>query len=310
MSCVLLCLLAAARAHAQQQLVDPGFKAAVTRPAYQADGPVVAIDEAHANFHTVDGQYKPFADLLRSDGYRVIAGVLPFDSASLAGVDVLVIANALPREQETGPAFTPREADYVRDWVRAGGSLLLIADHAPFGTAAAELAQRFGVGMGQGWAFDPANSGGSMTFLDFSRANGLLGEHGIVAGRDSAERITTIRTFAGQSLVAPPGATVLLKLSPSAREAPSREDLGTIAAAHRAADTATVVKLSTPVGGRAQGLAMTFGQGRVVVLGEAGMLSAQLVRFADGREVKFGMNVPGNDNRQFALNVLHWLSRL
>ncbi len=28
------------------------------------------------------------------------------------------------------------------------------------------------------------------------------------------------------------------------------------------------------------------------------------------RETRFGMNVPGNDDRQFALNALHWLSGL
>ena len=42
------------------------------------------------------------------------------------------------------------------------------------------------------------------------------------------------------------------------------------------------------------------------------MLSAQVVQFTDddGRPqtLKAGMNVPGIDNRQFALNVLHWLS--
>ena len=59
-----------------------------------------------------------------------------------------------------------------------------------------------------------------------------------------------------------------------------------------------------PAGGRAQGLALEFGTGRVVVLGEAGMLTAQ----RDGDE-RFGMNVSGNDDRQLALNVMHWLSR-
>jgi len=33
------------------------------------------------------------------------------------------------------PAFTEAECDEVRDWVRDGGSLLLIADHAPIGGA-------------------------------------------------------------------------------------------------------------------------------------------------------------------------------
>jgi len=61
-----------------------------------------------------------------------------------------------------------------------------------------------------------------------------------------------------------------------------------------------------PATGYSQGLAFELGKGRVVVLGEAGMLSAQLDR--EGRP--FGMNVAGNENRQFVLNTMHWLSRL
>lgn len=37
------------------------------------------------------------------------------------------------------------------------------------------------------------------------------------------------------------------------------------------------------------------------------MLSAQVV---GPQQVKFGMNRPGIDNRQLALNIMHWLSRL
>ena len=59
--------------------------------------------------------------------------------------------------------------------------------------------------------------------------------------------------------------------------------------------------------GRAQGMAMNFGKGRVVFLGEAAMLSAQL---AGPQQRKMGMNYPGSDNRQLALNIVHWLSRL
>ena len=36
---------------------------------------------------------------------------------------------------------------------------------------------------------------------------------------------------------------------------------------------------------------------------QAAMLTAQVARGA-----KFGMNSPGNDNRQLALNIMHWLS--
>jgi hypothetical protein len=60
-------------------------------------------------------------------------------------------------------------------------------------------------------------------------------------------------------------------------------------------------------------IAYTLGRGRVVVNGEAGMLSAQVFKQKnqDGTETfvdKMGMNVPGNDDRQYVLNVLHWLS--
>ena len=51
------------------------------------------------------------------------------------------------------------------------------------------------------------------------------------------------------------------------------------------------------------GLAFASGNGRVVVLGEAAMLSAQ--RTGGGKPM--GMNAPGNDDRQFALNVVRWL---
>ena len=58
--------------------------------------------------------------------------------------------------------------------------------------------------------------------------------------------------------------------------------------------------------GRAQGIAFELDQGRVVILGEAGMLRAERGK----GDVVVGMNVPGYDNRQLALNILHWLSRL
>jgi len=53
--------------------------------------------------------------------------------------------------------------------------------------------------------------------------------------------------------------------------------------------------------------------GKIVVLGESGFLvSAQIIRYsgANPYAVKIGMNTSGNDDRQFALNTLHWLSGL
>jgi len=43
-------------------------------------------------------------------------------------------------------------------------------------------------------------------------------------------------------------------------------------------------------------------------MGEAGDLSAQI--YGSDPVGKMGMNVPGCDNRQFALNIIHWLTGL
>jgi hypothetical protein len=157
---VVACVAAAVgqQANEAEQIADPDFKATIEKPAYTRTHPVVLLDEAHANFHTASGRYKPFVDLLKADGYRVVARTQPFTPAGIARADVLVIANALGSRitatnvNDPPPAFTEDECDVVRDWVRAGGALLLIADHAPFGATAAVLSDRFGVEMGKGYA--------------------------------------------------------------------------------------------------------------------------------------------------------------
>lgn len=305
-----------------QQVADPNFNATVERPAYTRNHPTVAIDEAHSNFHTATGRYKPFADLLRSDGYQIVPWSKTFEKGGLKGIEVLVISNAnapggTAGDDSSKPAFTEQECDALQEWVRSGGSLLLIADHTPFGGAAENLAQRFGVDMGRGFVFDLSNSDGNPTTMVYSVDNGLLGAHTLLKGRNSTEEVKRIVSFTGQSLGVPNGATALMKLSTTAYESPSRSELQ--AALDRGPQGGTgdskesISAHSKTVGGRAQGIAMTFGKGRLVVMGEAGMFSAQVVRFNEGgqeQELRMGMNVPGNDDRQFALNVLHWLSRL
>jgi hypothetical protein len=286
---VLLALSATA-----QQMADPTFNPAVDHPAYSKSYPRVLFDEAHNNFHLSTGRYKPFADLITHDGYNVIANRQIFSKASLSSFKILVIANALGAEDldDDGadqPAFTEDESDAVRDWVRSGGALLLIADHAPFGSAAQILAKRFDVEMSKGFVFDPANSmPDSPSLLIFSRENKLLLDHPIVRGRNESERINRVLTFTGQALKGPTTADAIMKLSGTARDTPSQTS-----------------QESTSVAGQAQGLAFKFGKGRVVMLGEAAMLSAQI---SGPEKSPMGMNVPGSDNRQFALNLMHWLS--
>lgn len=278
-----------------QQIADPHFNVKVENPAYTKTFPRVLFDEAHNNSDTTNGRYKPFADLLFNDGYHLAVNRQPFTKETLRTFKILVIANPLGSEDidddsAGGPAFTPEECDAVSDWIRGGGALLFIADHAPFGSAAEVLAQKLGVDMSKSYTADQANSDKESNdpgSIVYSRENHLLAEHAITNGRSGAERLNRVMTFTGQSLKGPMGSDVFLKL------------------ADTAVDRIVTSGKIDSAAGRAQGIAFRLGKGRVVVLGEAAMLSAQLT----GSDNKpFGMNVPEIDNKQLALNIMHWLS--
>jgi hypothetical protein len=305
-----------------QQVADSTFDAAVAHPAFpRGTGPVVAIDAAHHNFHTLDGRYSPLARLLGNDGYQVRANTVSFTRAVLDSFAVLIIANAIGGEWDAGaygrPGFTEAEADAVSQWVRGGGNLLLIADHAPMGVAAENLARRFSVGMSKGFTEDSSNyfniGGFSSSVLLFSRGNGLLRPHPITAGRDAGERVDSVVAFTGQSLTGPPDAEPILALSDQAFDHPSPTVEQVTASGNPGVAWRNAVRgLPThSARGHVVGLSLKVGRGRVVILGEAAMLSAQAVFNQNGDRVGIaGMNVPGIGNRQFALNILHWLSGL
>lgn len=285
---------------------DPGFDSRVANPLYRTDGPVVLYDEGHLNTHTTDGGYKPLVDLIRSDGYVVRVLREPVSAASLEQVSVLVLPLARgANDSNDTPAYTDIESDAIEAWVRAGGSLLLVTDHWPYGPAVAPLAKRFDVAMGGGLVQDVANHDADRgdSHLVYSDQNGLLRDHPIVRGRSDAERIRRVLTFTGQSLQGPAASVPFLALSDSATERPP----GTADVLRDGGDIRVSMEYGAPakVAGRSQGIAMDVGAGRVVVLGEAGMLRANVER----NGMRVGMNVPGYDNRQLALNIMHWLSR-
>jgi hypothetical protein len=280
-----------------QQIVDPHFNTTVTNPAYTKNYPRVLFDEAHNNAQTAAGLYKPFADLIFSDGYQLVVNRKPFTKLSLTTFKVLIIVNALGAEDEDEegaerPAFTEEESDVVRDWVRGGGSLLFIADETPYGSAAEILAKRFELDLSKGSTVDPVSEKESKNsgWIIYSRENNQIVEHPITKGRNDTERVSRIMTFAGQSLKGPDGSEPFLKLGQTAVDRlpgdPPKE---------------------SSAAGRVQGLAIKVGKGRLVALGEASMLTAQMTG-SDNQ--LFGMNLPDIDNKQLALNIMHWLSGL
>ena len=260
----------------------------------------------HTRRNTGGGRYKPFADLLRNDGYVVRDNRDGFE-AGLTGASVLVIANARGKnEMRDSSAFSPADIVAVHRFVDNGGSLLLVVDHYPMGQAARDLGLAFGVSISGGMVEDSVSYDSSSTDrsqLVFSRSNGLLGNHPIINGRNTSERLNRVVSFTGTTLVGPPDAVQLLRLSPTAlayKAFPRLEKVGENTRVHVGYGD------PTSAAGQAQGLAFSVGKGRVVVLGEAGMLTAQI----DPTGQAFGMGLPGTDDKQFVLNVAHWLSHL
>lgn len=280
-----------------QETADPHFDARVENAAYTKNFPRVLFDEAHNNFDTTNNRYKPFADLIFNDGYHLAVNRQPFTKESLKSFKILIIVNPLGGEDVDDeaakePAFTTVECEAVSDWVRGGGALLFIADGAPFGSAAEILAKKLGVEMSKGHTTDHANSdkeSNDPLVMVYSRENHLLLAHPITNGRNDAERADRVMIFNGQSLKGPEGSEVFLKL------------------ADTAIDNASPAEKKLSAAGRAQGIALRLGKGRVVVLADAAMLSAQ-VTGSDNRP--FGMNTPDIDNKQLTLNIMHWLSGL
>ena len=289
----------------REQRADFGWEPNLASPTYTATQPRIVIDQAHYNASTASalGRYAPFAKLLRADGYSVEKGKDKFAAASLSGVEVEVIVNAsgadrlqilgfnipVGGEGDRGtPAFTAEEIKALTDWVAQGGSLLLVSDHAPYGRASEALAAAFGVKFYKGFCEVPNETSDPLVF---STANGRLADHPILHAATMSETIHTVHTFTGQSMTAPDSATILLHLPDSAVE-------------YLPEPGQTEGELKPHPAGNAQGVAFNWGKGRVVILGEAAMLTAQVYDLKP-----FGMNSDDNDNKQFALNVLHWLSR-
>ena len=295
----LLLMLVAAAASAQI-LPDPEFAPPIPNPTFpEGTGPHLVIDEAHENFHTADGLYLTFVNLLRRDGYLVDSLREPFSAATLAEIDILVISNAQgPQfdDERSGEArddvplddfnsFSVEEAQALLSWVYAGGSLMLIADHADWPAAASRIWEPLGIEWSNTWVTDGPEDARTGNLL-FRKVDGTLAEHPVTEG------IEQLADFAGSALRVPDGDVELLRLSPHATGRRRRggdyplEDLG----------------------GWSRGALLERGQGRIAVFAEASMFTAQ-IRGEARRPM--GMNTEeARDNAQFTLNVVRWLAHV
>jgi hypothetical protein len=328
--------------------VDTGYRHVIDDPAFdEGAGPVVCIDEAHFNFHTAEGFFRPFADLLRSDGYKISRFRSKFTAGALAECHTLLIANAQAQPNRIGfgspdsnwayphaSAFSRREIDELISWLRAGGALFLIADHAPWPAAVSDLALIIGVHMLDGYAFpSDGDSTGEVIFgviyeelwddsfreleerthltlkdrfrLVFDNP-GTLSPHRISLGRNANERVDWVVTFTGHAFQATQEWKPVLVFGQKAvSKIPTQWNLD---------DAGWLDGPEFSTAGRLQGAVRNLDRGRVAILGEAGMCTAQFDDLDGELEtplVPYGINASrAPHNARFCLNTMHWLSGL
>ena len=259
------------------QVPDRSYRPVIAEPAYsQGEGPIVCLDEAHNNFHTLEGRFWAFGELLRKDGYQVEASREKFSASVLAACDILVISNAQLDIEEWGDypyptpsAFSDDEINALQTWVEDGGSLLLIADHMPLAGVASDLAAAFGVTFYNGFAvtgfkdFNQLDAAFDKPTIFSIKTNTLISSV-ITQGRSSSETVTSVRSFTGQAFQAPESAQPVLVLP---------DDFVLLmpeTAWEFSPDTKTI-----SAGGWLQGAVLSFGNGRAAFFGEAAMFSAQ-----------------------------------
>ncbi|MDP2596105.1 DUF4350 domain-containing protein [Alteromonas stellipolaris] len=319
------------------QQADATFEPYRRTATYTANvSPVVLVDEAHHNFLNINNRFKPFAQVLLSDGVTVESNKVSFSQQALKNVDILVIANALDKKRSNwqppfNQALTNEEVTDVVEWVRNGGSLFLIADHAPFPKVIDSLATALG--------FTFTN--GHVKATLFNKATGTLGSHTVSYAESHAhddssakanaednprakppnhvelpvfmqesqngaftsvlnsqfhtKEVTQVKTFGGAAFLPPEAATSLLTLGPHAVSIEPEVPFEITSSTPRRA-----------IEGWSQGALLELGKGRVAVFSEGMMFSSQI----DTRTgKKHGMrSIGAQQNERFLLNVIHWLA--
>ena len=282
----------------------------IARPSYEPDrGPTIAIDEAHKNTHTLGGQFQALGRLLRRDGYRVRSLAENISRHSLEGIDILVIAQ--PGGWE-GPdaSLSASEVTSLVEWVKRGGSLLLILDHMPAPAGGERVAKALGVERWQngyaaietpeaqvfnirferpGQRTDPAVVPLFGNSVAWQGPGAYVREHVITSGRDADERVDAVVSFGGSAFQSPAGAEPLLVLP-----------VGAVSLTPAAATGPPQFSSSTPrvaVAGWHQAAVMTLDRGRVGLFADAGMFSAQ-----------WPVHPSASRNYQLVLNLMRWLS--
>ena len=293
--------------------VDESFHPVLETPAFpEGSGPTVCVDEAHNNFHTADGTYRPFAEVLKRDGYVVKRTTQPSGRESLSGCGILVISDAQPPTRPGAPpTFSVLEVEALNEWVREGGSLFLITDHMPDPDPIRGLAVSFGLEVNDGYVMEGGPGAGRRPTL-FKMEEGTILPDSLTLGTDFDGAIRQVATFTGSAFRPLPESSIS---TPESSTAVGREPFRPLLVFGPGLESWMPEEYydfsdNTPridVEGWYQGGVMEWGEGRLAFFSEAAMFTAQV--FEEGT-LKVGMNAPeAVDNLRLLRRVMQWLAR-
>jgi hypothetical protein len=268
-------------------------------PAFKVSGPKVCFDEGHNNLAVDKGFYKPVWELIESDGYKLVHKKESFTLANLQECRILYVSAVLGypkydtkenKKLAKRSAFSNAEISAISKWVHNGGSLLLMTDHKPMGTAAGKLLAEFKV-----YGSDTNVRNAKHPVAPFQE-DGIFSiptsqmnwESPIIRGRNESERLKEIYFFYGQALKGPKQSDVFLKTGSDALIGGQYDE-----------------PVLNPDEFPAAALALKVGKGRLVVFGDATVFTSKMDLHLNEPT---GINRPGSSNIQMALNVFHWLS--
>ncbi len=279
-----------------QQRFDTTFTPHIVEPLFDVSvAPVICIDSAHNNLHTLVGGFSPFARLMKANGFHMRdLNSSVSNTQVLSGCDIYAIINPL-HESNLGnwrlpnpSAFTMQEIKEINKWVNEGGRLFLVADHMPFGGAAYDLAYSFGFEFSNGFA-RLEKEGNHPDY--FSLENERLQKHPMLEGE-----IQSVTTFTGSAFRYPEEAELILRFKEGDISLEPE-------VAWQFADTTKTIDLEN----YAQGAVMNYGKGKLAVFGEAAMFTARDITDENGTfKVGFNSRLAPN-NQRFAVRLMRYL---
>ena len=278
-----------------QMINDPSFDSKVLQPYYKnAQGPKVLIDGGHHNFFIQRSLMNPFIDLIKSDGYNPQIDSLPITKKHLSTYNIVVLNPAYPfdygTKKELGDlkAYSKEEIDHIYNYVNKGGSLLILTEKSPMINAMEPLLNKFGITASYGTIADTLHQDKQFgkNVIHYSKENGMLTvNHPILKGRNASEEINHIVMITGSAF--------------------KGKDYINILPTSSAAQMGNAGVFTPVEQGSSVGLAGKVGKGKLVILSDTEIFIAMLF----GKDkVKVGMQMSNYDLKQFALNIMHWLS--